>query len=75
MFTVAGVRALLDELSRLREVERRAKTVCDSHDRASVKELPAGGTYFSIPAKELNDLTRAVADLRRALSEREGQDG
>lgn len=68
------IRALLDEHSRLRKIEQRAETVCDSHERASVKEMPAGGSYFSIPAKELNDLSRAVTDLRRAISEREGQE-
>lgn len=49
-------------------VTEAAQAVLDRHDEAKLKELAAGGTYFSIPAKELSALDAAIRDLRAALA-------
>lgn len=87
MFTLDGVRALLAELFRLREVERRAKEVirpfavgCSAHfNDWCPDEIPAWYDEGDEPGAEFKSAVtvgdfREARDFYRALPEREGQE-
>lgn len=52
--------------ARVATLSAAAQSVLDRHDDVKFKELPAGGTYSSVPERELNALDAAIAQLRAA---------
>lgn len=77
-----NIRALLDELSRLREVERRAKEVIRPFAEYMEDGMDLDNNGLPLPDEQgvgwiyLNHgRFRSARDLYRVLSEREGQDG